>query len=130
MVMTLEDVLDAYVASGAGPNSASLAEWICRYPRYERELTEFAASWSLMRSLPPAPDAKEVDEEALVLRGMSVVQDLLRRQAAPERQAQPDYLLQVRAAGIEARREARWKAALEILLEIGQSQMREEELPW
>ena len=34
----LEDVLDAYVASEAGPNSASLAEWVRRYPRYEREL--------------------------------------------------------------------------------------------
>ncbi len=76
----LEDVLDAFVESEAGPNSASLAEWIRRYPQYERELTEFAASWSLMKWLPPSPDAEAVDEETLVLRGMSVVQNLLHRQ--------------------------------------------------
>jgi hypothetical protein len=75
----LEDVFDAYVASEAGPNSASLAEWIHRYPEYARELTAFAASWSLMTWLPPSPDAEEVDEETLVLRGMSVIQNLLHR---------------------------------------------------
>ncbi|MCC6630136.1 MAG: hypothetical protein IT340_22375 [Chloroflexi bacterium] len=76
----LEDVLDAFVASGAGPNDASLAEWIRRYPQYERELTEFAASWSLMTWLPPSPETEDVDEETLVLRGMSVVQNLLHKQ--------------------------------------------------
>ena len=76
----LEEVFDAFVASEAGPNSASLAEWIHRYPEYARELTEFAASWSLMKWLPPSPDAEELDEETLVLRGMSVVQNLLHRQ--------------------------------------------------
>jgi len=81
---TLEDVLDEFVASGAGPNSASLAEWIRRYPQYERELTEFAASWSLMKWLPPSPDAEEVDEETLVLRGMSVVQNPTSAGAAGE----------------------------------------------
>ena len=77
----LEDILDAYVASGVGPNSP-LEEWTRRYPEFERELIEFAASWSLMTWLPPAPDAEEIDEETLVLRGMSVVQNLLHRQSA------------------------------------------------
>ena len=72
----LEDVLDAYVASGADPNDP-LDEWIRHYPEYEEELIEFAVSWSLMKSLPPAPDAEEIDEDTLVLRGMSVVQNLL-----------------------------------------------------
>lgn len=76
----LEDVLDAYVASDVDPNSA-LDEWIRRYPEYEQELTEFAVSWSLMKSLPPAPDAEEVDENTLVLRGMSIVQNLLHEQS-------------------------------------------------
>ncbi len=75
----LEAVLDAFVASGTGPNSVSLIEWIHRYPEYAQELTEFAVSWSLMNHLPPSPDAVEVDEETLVLRGMSVVQNLLHR---------------------------------------------------
>ena len=35
-----------------------------------------------MKWLPPVPNAEEVDEETLVLRGMSVVQNLLHRQSA------------------------------------------------
>ncbi len=77
----LEDILDAYVASGVGPNSP-LEEWTRRYPEFEREIVEFAASWSLMTWLPPAPNAEEVTEETLVLRGMSVVQNVLHRQSA------------------------------------------------
>ena len=77
----LEDILDAYVASGVGPNSP-LEEWTRRYPEFEREIIEFAASWSLMTWLPPAPNAEEVTEETLVLRGMSVVQNVLHRQSA------------------------------------------------
>ena len=77
----LEDVLDAYVASGVGPNSP-LEEWTRRYPEFEREIVEFAASWSLMTWLPPAPNVEEVTEETLVLRGMSVVQNVLHRQSA------------------------------------------------
>ena len=77
----LEDILDAYVASGVGPNSP-LEDWTQRYPAFEREIIEFAASWSLMTWLPPAPNAEEVTEETLVLRGMSVFQNLLHRQSA------------------------------------------------
>ena len=75
----LEDILDAYVVSGVGPNS-SLEEWTRRYPEFEREIVEFAASWSLMTWLPSAPNTEEVTEETLVLRGMSVVQNILHRQ--------------------------------------------------
>ena len=77
----LEEVLNAYVASDDGPD-ASLDDWIRHYPQYEQELTEFAISWSLMRALPPSPDAEEVNESTLVLRGMSVVQNLLHGQSS------------------------------------------------
>ncbi|MPZ13595.1 MAG: hypothetical protein GEU73_04095 [Chloroflexi bacterium] len=83
----LDDVLDALVASDADPNSASLAEWIRRYPQYEREITEFAASWSLMKWLPPSPDAEAVDEETLVRRGMRVVQAVLERRGLASAEA-------------------------------------------
>ncbi len=92
----LEDVLDAYVASGTDPGG-TLDEWIRRYPEYEKELTEFAASWSLMEFLPPSPDAEKVDEETLVLRGMSVVQGLLHEQLteSPSKSIMPfDSLLE------------------------------------
>ncbi len=84
----LEDILDDYVASGVGPNSP-LEEWIHRYPEFEREIVEFAASWSLMTWLPPAPNAEEVTEETLVLRGMSVVQNVLHRQST---ESSPDLV--------------------------------------
>lgn len=117
----LEDVLDAFVASEGNPSSASLAEWIRRYPQYERELTEFAASWSLMKWLPPSPDAEEVDEETLVLRGMSVVQNLLHRQeqgAAPPETVAPitSLLDEGRARGLTPRQLAQAAGLGEILL--------------
>ena len=104
---TLEDVLDAYVASDVGPNSP-LDEWLRRYPEFEREIIEFAASWSLMKWLSPAPDTEEVDEETLVLRGMSVVQNLLHRQSwepASDSVAPLESLIEEgRAKGLEPRR--------------------------
>lgn len=75
--VALEDVLNDYVASGSGPSKDALAEWIRRYPQYEKELTEFTVGWSLMKWLPPSPDVEEVDEGTLVLRGMSIVQNIL-----------------------------------------------------
>ncbi len=103
----LEDVLDAYVASDVGPNSP-LDEWLRSYPEFEREITDFAASWSLMKSLPPAPDAEQVDEETLVLRGMSVVQNLLHgqsREPASDSVAPFESLIaEGRARGLEPRR--------------------------
>ena len=75
----LEDILDAYVASDGDPY-ISLNDWIRRYPQYEQELTEFAVSWSLMEAPLSSPHAEEVNEGTLILRGMSVVQNLLHRQ--------------------------------------------------
>ena len=103
---SLEDVLDAYVASDDGAYT-SLSDWIRRYPQYEQELTEFAISWSLMEALPPSPDAEEVNEGTLVLRGMSVVQNLLHDQSLESRSmAVPPFeslLSEGRACGLEPR---------------------------
>lgn len=76
----LENILDAFVATGDTPDSATLEAWIHRYPEYSQELTDFAVSWSLMLSLPPSPSVESVDDESLILRGMSVVQNLLHKQ--------------------------------------------------
>ncbi len=81
---SLNDVLNAYAISDPGPGYASLAEWIRRYPYYERELTEFTANWSLMTWLPAPADNQGVDEDALVLRGMSIVQNILHAHAPGE----------------------------------------------
>ena len=75
--ITIEDVLNDYTAFSSTPNKEALVEWIRRYPQYERELTEFTASWVLMDKLPSSPSRAAVSKDTLVLRGMSVVQNLL-----------------------------------------------------
>lgn len=79
---SLGDVLDAYVAATDEPTSASLVEWIRRYPEYEQELTDFAVAWSRMERLPAAERSCEVDQDTLVLRGMSIFQNILHRKEA------------------------------------------------
>src|SRR5947208_15987464 len=81
---SLDDVLNAYAISHPGPGYASLAEWIRRYPYYEQELTEFTADWALMTWLPAPADNQNIDEDALVLRGMSIVQNILHAHAPEE----------------------------------------------
>jgi hypothetical protein len=76
----LEDVLDAYVAASEHPDPQVLQEWMTRYPYYAQELADFTVSWSLMLTLPPSPGQSHTEEETLVLRGMSVVQNLLHAQ--------------------------------------------------
>jgi hypothetical protein len=79
---TLTDVLEAYAASENGPSRTTLPEWVRRYPQYEQQLMEFTARWGLLKWLPDRDDDDEVDEETLVLRGMSTVQAVLfRRQS-------------------------------------------------
>ncbi len=77
---TVDDVLNAYVASSAGPSYEALTEWIRRYPHFERELTEFTVGWSLNETLPQVEETEEVDEDTLILRGMSIVQGILNRE--------------------------------------------------
>jgi len=87
---SLEAVLEEFVASAAKPSVAALREWIARYPEYEQELTEFTVSWSCANVLPPSEAVQEDDgTETLVLRGMSVVENLLfsARQKSNEQQS-------------------------------------------
>jgi hypothetical protein len=78
----LDDILDALIASGIEPDSPELEEWIRGYPAYEKELTDFAVSWSLMESLPSASEAEPADVQALVRRGMDIVHGLLQQDEA------------------------------------------------
>lgn len=78
---TLEDVLDAYVATVSAPDSASLREWIERYPQFEQELTEFAVAWSRSHWL-PAASGPALTDDTVILRGMSIVRNLLHEKAA------------------------------------------------
>ena len=81
----LDDVLEAYAASEPGPSRTTLPKWVRRYPQYEQQLMEFTARWGLLEWLPDRVDDDEIDEETLVLRGMSTVQAVLfRRQSIIE----------------------------------------------
>ncbi len=77
--ISLDEVLDAYMTEAAAPQADILAEWIRRYPQFERELMEFAVAWAQTEWMPKA-NGPEVDNERLVLRGMSIVRNLLHEQ--------------------------------------------------
>lgn len=88
--ITLDDILDAFMASVERPDHAALTAWVQHYPQYAQELTEFAASWGLMETLPPVADNDAVSEETLVLRGMSIVQNILHDQRQTQAQVDTD----------------------------------------
>lgn len=73
----LEDVLNDYVAMEQNPSHGGLTKWIQQYPEHKKELIEFTVNWGLMEHLPQVPILKEVSEETLVLRAMSIVEDRL-----------------------------------------------------
>jgi hypothetical protein len=77
--MTLEDVLDAFLAEAPAPKHAAVQEWVSRYPQFRREILEAAASWAVSEALSgrPDPEREAEDDDTLVLRGMSLVQDRL-----------------------------------------------------
>ncbi len=57
---SVEQVLDAYLEASPGPSRERMAEWIARYPQYERELVEFTVAWIQSIHLPVA-DSLESD---------------------------------------------------------------------
>lgn len=77
----LDRVLNAYALSVESPSHASLVEWIRRYPEYERELTELAVDLSRMEHQPSASRSPGVDDDTLVLRGMSIFRNIVHRKA-------------------------------------------------
>lgn len=91
--ISIEDVLNEYVASSAKPDQVHLEAWIQRYPQFKQELIEYTIAWSLMEQLPPHPDVEEVDQETLTLRGMSVVKNILHQKDQPADNASIDSLL-------------------------------------
>lgn len=105
----LEHVLDEVVAAAESPSVTALDRWVREYPQFERELVDFMASWTLMNSAASlaahheerVDDADKADER-LMLRGMSIVQNLL-HEVSKRAEASPrlDSLLSAaKAAGM------------------------------
>lgn len=84
----LDDVLHEYASCPGGPSHSTLTEWVKSYPEFRKELEEFTAAWILQETLPPQ-QPEVVDEETLVLRAMSAVQQVLYEER-PDRAADCD----------------------------------------
>jgi hypothetical protein len=77
--ISLEDVIDAYVASSADSGEDTLEVWIKAYPQYTSELRDFAAHYKLFQRLPERTYTAE-EEDLINTRAASVVQNLLYKQ--------------------------------------------------
>lgn len=97
----LDDVLDAFMAATERPSYDTLRAWIRRYPQFERELTDLAASWALTEHLPPNREA--IDEDRLLLRGASLVGNILheRRAARDRQEEEPSTIVSLLVRGNE-----------------------------
>jgi transcriptional regulator with XRE-family HTH domain len=73
--LSLEDVLNEYLATESKPNYEALKRWVKRFPEYKYELADFTANWSKAINASEPNTADAVDEETLMLRTMSIVGD-------------------------------------------------------
>lgn len=124
--VSLEDVLDAFLADAPEATPKQVAAWIGRYPQFQRELTEFAASLGAMRHQPAAADAVEREDELFAL-GQDVLRDLL-----PTRQESPlaDLVTYAQARGVSARDlAARLGLSVPIVMKLHRRLLRAESLP-
>jgi hypothetical protein len=112
--VTLDDIIDEMVASSPEPSYTALAEWVRRYPQYERELTDFAVAWSLVDRVPAA--AEEVREDAASAH-MDRVRSLIKDYApsAVESAAIRGLIAEGQAQGLSARQLAE-KSGLSVSL--------------
>jgi len=88
---SLDDVLEAFMVSIDVLDTATVAEWVGRYPQYEQELTDAAVAWIEMDRLPAARRTHDVDTETLVLRGISIYQNIKHKKRS-ERAAQSEMM--------------------------------------
>lgn len=70
---SLDEVLDAYLEASDGPDRKLLAEWIARYPQFERELIEFTVAWIQSEKLPEVPGDPQ-DKTAMLQAGLKIAQ--------------------------------------------------------
>ena len=61
----------------AGADASTLNSLVQRFPQFEQELTEFAASRTLMHSMQPADGTRMPSDDELVARGLRIVEPFL-----------------------------------------------------
>jgi hypothetical protein len=72
---SLDELLDAYCEASEEPNREILAEWIARYPQFERELIDFTVAWIQSEELPELADNQQ-DKEAGLQAGLRIAQQI------------------------------------------------------
>lgn len=75
--LTLDDVLNEFVAAYEKPTAEGLEIWASRYPQFRNELVDFAASWAAQLVLPSSPELNAEEERLLVDRAMSHVHNVV-----------------------------------------------------
>jgi hypothetical protein len=77
---SFEAILHELMLEEPEPSYEALVRWQKRYPKYRVALRDYFVDWASDRELPPpGPDA-EIDEDALVQKGVDYAMDLLRRE--------------------------------------------------
>jgi hypothetical protein len=86
--LSFDDVLELLMMEESSPHYHVLQKWQKRYPRYEKELAEFFATWAIQEHN-PAPSV--IDKERLAAEGTKRTMEMLRQQGriVPADQIEP-----------------------------------------
>ena len=77
---SFEAIVHELMLEETTPSYEALVRWQQRYPKYRDSLAEYFADWAMDRELPPPEVEAEIDENALVQKGVDYAMDMLRRQ--------------------------------------------------
>jgi hypothetical protein len=74
---TINDVLNNFVTEFEQPTREAIELWIGKYPQFEHQIVDFAATWIEQEILPPSSGLSSEMEQSLVERAMSHAQNIL-----------------------------------------------------
>jgi hypothetical protein len=75
--LSFDEVLELLMMEESSPHYNVLLEWQERYPRYEKELAQFFATWAIQEH---HPGPSVIDKERLVAEGKQQTMQMLRQQ--------------------------------------------------
>jgi hypothetical protein len=75
--LSFDEVLELLMLEEPSPHYNVLLEWQKRYPRYEKELAQFFATWAIQEH---HPGPSVIDKERLVAEGKQQTMQMLRQQ--------------------------------------------------
>jgi hypothetical protein len=86
--LSFDEVLELLMMEESSPHYNVLLEWQKRYPRYEKELAQFFATWAIQEH---HPGPSVIDKERLVAEGKQQTMQMLRQQRriVPDDQIEP-----------------------------------------